>query len=78
MELLYKHRIGFILLFTGSILLLSFGYLILKYIKQNKLDNLNKLLGVGLYWLQLFAYALFIFGIISTLFLIAALYVVLF
>jgi hypothetical protein len=41
------------------------GYAVKLYLKWAKLDDLNKVLGVGVYFVKLYANALLIFGIIA-------------
>ena len=41
------------------------GYLIKRYLKWAQISNLNKVLGVGVYWLMLYANVLLIFGAIT-------------
>ena len=45
------------------------GYLIKRYLKWAKITNLNKVLGIGVYWLMFYANVLIIIG--STIFLLS-------
>ena len=51
-----------------------FGYIIRVYLKKAKIDNLNKVLGLGVYWLKFISYVFIIFGFISLVFFCISLY----
>ena len=74
MELFEKYRSEFIYIIGASSLCIVIGFLIIYYLKKNKLDNLNKILGIGLFYLQLFGYVLITFGTISFVSILFAMY----
>ena len=48
-----------------SLIYILIGYLIKLYLKKTGLNNLNKILGIGVFWLKVFANILIIIGILS-------------
>lgn len=48
-----------------SFFMILLGLAIRRYLKSAELDNLNKVLGLGVYFLKFYANALLIFGIIA-------------
>ena len=48
-----------------SIGMILAGYLIKRYLKWAKISNLNKVLGIGVYWLMLYSNVLLIIGSIT-------------
>jgi len=48
-----------------SIGMILAGYLIKRYLKWAKISNLNKILGIGVYWLLLYSNVLLIIGSIT-------------
>ena len=51
--------------FFLSGMMVLFGYLIERYLKWAKLNNLNQILGIGIYWLKLYSKTLLLFGTIA-------------
>lgn len=51
--------------FFLSIVMILMGYLIKRYLDWAKLNNLNSILGIGVFWLKFYGNALLIFGSIA-------------
>jgi len=59
----------FLIYLIISVGMVMAGYLIKRYLKWAKITNLNKVLGIGVYWLMFYANVLTIIG--SIIFLLA-------
>ena len=52
--------------FILSVIVFLVGYLIKLYLRWARINNLNQILGINIYWVKVYANILLLFGMIST------------